>query len=366
MAKARLTEIDGLRGVAALAVMLGHWGEFLQKQNAPSGWYEAFGRLFLEDFSFGRLGIVAFFCISGFVVPFSFRGERPLVSFPISRIFRLYPAYWASVITAAVVFALLGILKLTTPQLLLNLTMLQRGLGSPHIISVYWTLTIELMFYAICYVMFASKILYSGRANLVVMCIFLAIALACGAYRWVHPESDLPVGLPTYLAAMHFGTIARLRFMGESKVDTRFYVISTVLLAGGALTANTLAYLHAHNELVGWVAANLGYLVGLVLFLLCIERKWFAGPVFAFLGLISYSMYLFHMIFIQATGALWPSSLGWVGASLLLTPIYFATTVVVATVVQRTIERPGVLWGRQVERYADALLNRLSPKTAAP
>lgn len=94
MLKQRLDNIDGLRGLAALSVIVGHWLEMLVKHFDIS---RAAGPLVANVdmiyFSPGRLGVVTFFCISGFVIPFSFSGEKPLRTFALSRFFRLYPAY---------------------------------------------------------------------------------------------------------------------------------------------------------------------------------------------------------------------------------------------------------------------------------
>ncbi|CAM5339645.1 hypothetical protein SSTU70S_04052 [Stutzerimonas stutzeri] len=50
------------------------------------------------SFDFGRIGVVVFFIISGFVIPASLRGPRgeDCRQFLIRRLFRLYPLCWLS------------------------------------------------------------------------------------------------------------------------------------------------------------------------------------------------------------------------------------------------------------------------------
>jgi peptidoglycan/LPS O-acetylase OafA/YrhL len=360
MATKRLSEIDGLRGIAALSVMCGHWGEAIKKQGAPLEWSHALQSIFLDYFSFGRLGIVAFFCVSGFVVPFSFRGPHPMIAFPLSRMFRLYPAYWASIALAIVIFPFIGVTHLTMLQILANLTMVSFALHQPSVLGVYWTLFIELVFYAICYAMFGLKHLYSPRANFGMMCLFLSIALSGGVYRWINPISDFPIGIPTYLAAMHFGTLARLRTLEQNRTAATLYPIALLLLVVGVTAANTLAYFYAKNELVGWVAADIAYLVGLSLFLLCIHFKWFVGRVRAYLGRVSYSMYLFHMIMIDVFVFSWKFMPNWYLAVIIYTPLYFATTILIANFVYLYVERPAISWGRRLDAAIDTAMGSRS------
>ena len=354
----RLKSIDGLRGLAALSVMLGHWAEFVEAQGAPPAWQDAIRRVFLEDFSFGRMGIVAFFCVSGFVIPFSFRGPRPMTDFPISRVFRLYPAYWASILAAVIVFPLIGADVFTPARIAANLTMIQVLLGQDHLLEVYWTLFIEILFYALCYCLNGLGLLRERRTNLIALSGFVGLALIMGIVRWNDPNSDLSVGTPTYLAAMHLGALARLRFLEADPQAGKAYRIGLFILLLGATAANTLAYRHAPHEALGWLASDLGYLAGVLLFVLCIERGWFSGRILPFLGLISYSLYLFHMIVIATLGAVWPQSMGWVTAFCVTTPVYFAVTVALATLVHRWIERPGIGLGRRVEARVNRRLTR--------
>jgi len=358
----RLKQIDGLRGIAALSVMLGHWAEFIAGQGAPTAWQEAIQRVFLEDFSFGRMGIVAFFCVSGFVIPFSFRGERPMAAFPISRVFRLYPAYWASILAAVILFPLIGADGFTPARIAANLTMFQVLLGQDNILEVYWTLFIEILFYVTCYCLHGLGLLREKRTNLVALSGFVGLALAMGLLRWNDPDIHLAVGTPTYLAAMHFGALARLRFLEADPRTVRTYRLGLLILIAGATTANMLGGYKASDEVLGWTATVLGYLAGILLFVLCIERGWFSGRVLPFFGLISYSLYLFHMIVIAAFAAYWPGSMGWIPAMVLTTPIYLAVTIASATLVHRWIEQPGIKLGRwvetQMDRHMDAVHRR--------
>ena len=86
--------------------------------------------------------------ISGFVICMSGWG-RPLGDFVVSRVVRLYPAYWFAIgaITLAVTLAPLLQTRLISSEILVNLTMLQYPVGVPGVSSVFWTLWNELHFY---------------------------------------------------------------------------------------------------------------------------------------------------------------------------------------------------------------------------
>jgi peptidoglycan/LPS O-acetylase OafA/YrhL len=364
MARQRLDHIDGLRGIAALLVVLGHWGEYVGHVVPQADLHATLTALFRDSFSTGRLGIVAFFCISGFVIPFSFSGSHPLRAFIVSRFFRLYPAYWASIALALVVIPLVSTIHFSGFQVFANLTMVQPLLRQPDMLGVYWTLFIELIFYGICFMAFAVHLLHNSRFNLAMIAIFLLIAMAGGYYRWLHPDSNLPVGLPTYLAAMHFGTLARLHLLERDRLAGAAFWPTALVLASCVVTTNTLAYLHARNELVGWMASNTGYLAGLGLFLGCVTRSWFRGPTMAWLGLLSYSVYLFHPVFLYICVHLW-QGMDWRMGLAVLTPLIFGGSILTAALVQRFIEAPAVRIGRAVNSKLDALHPARPPADAA-
>jgi peptidoglycan/LPS O-acetylase OafA/YrhL len=74
----RYANIDGLRAIAAVGVMIEHLFGDLLRQTAPAaGPMNAVGNALVHSVSLGRFGVALFFLISGFVVPFSIGGARP-------------------------------------------------------------------------------------------------------------------------------------------------------------------------------------------------------------------------------------------------------------------------------------------------
>ncbi|MFD0541250.1 acyltransferase family protein [Actinomadura luteofluorescens] len=161
----RLSELDLLRFAAALAVVLYHFTGFGGAGAWPVPSQEVFPEI-APVTRFGYLGVDLFFVISGFVILMSAWGRGP-GEFGISRLVRLMPAYWVSVLLGAAVYALFrtghGVPGLIVP----NLTMLQGGLGLRNVDAVYWTLWVELHFYVLAAVLAGIGITY--RSCLVFM-----------------------------------------------------------------------------------------------------------------------------------------------------------------------------------------------------
>src|SRR4051794_11550923 len=90
----RFAHVDALRAIAALLVVWTHAAEIFGR--VPGGsWLWTVAR----DYDFGRIGVVAFFGVSGFLVPRTIDPAQPQAArnFIVRRFFRLYPAFWLSV-----------------------------------------------------------------------------------------------------------------------------------------------------------------------------------------------------------------------------------------------------------------------------
>lgn len=141
-AQGRIAELDALRGLAALAVVLFH---YTTRYDAVYG----FETPLPFALPWGDSGIHLFFAISGFVICMTLARTRTLADFVASRFSRLFPAYWAAIAITTFVVAGTGAAHLAVPVevVALNLTMAHTILGVPSVDAVYWTLAVELAFY---------------------------------------------------------------------------------------------------------------------------------------------------------------------------------------------------------------------------
>jgi peptidoglycan/LPS O-acetylase OafA/YrhL len=149
--KPRLYVLDGLRLFAALYVVLYHYTAFNGYDPHPWGKpIEQVFPMFAKASGYGFLGVQLFFLISGFVICMTAWGRTPK-QFLISRVTRLFPAYWFAVLATSGVCLAFGAAWLnegrSAPQTLLNLSMLQDPLGVLSADGVYWTLWREMVFY---------------------------------------------------------------------------------------------------------------------------------------------------------------------------------------------------------------------------
>src|SRR3954451_17833952 len=104
----RLAFIDTLRGIAVLSVVIQHALEVIVREHPTGAYHAIFHDAIGYYMNFGRFGVVLFFFVSGFVIPFSFPGTAsPVRDFTISRFFRLYPAYWTSIAIGLITMQLL-------------------------------------------------------------------------------------------------------------------------------------------------------------------------------------------------------------------------------------------------------------------
>lgn len=145
----RLVEVDALRGLAALAVVFYHYLDRHEETLGHSG-----DPLFWAPW--GGYGVQLFFVISGFVIFMTLeRTQRPL-DFVVARLARLYPVYWAAMVLTVGGVMLSGVpdYRPTIGQIAVNLTMWQSLFLVPDVEGAYWTLYVELCFYAVMLALF--------------------------------------------------------------------------------------------------------------------------------------------------------------------------------------------------------------------
>lgn len=339
----RWVHIDSIRGLAALAVIYFHTAEFAHKRDLASSAIENFIFTVLVDYvDLGKVAVALFFAVSGFVIPFSLLRPQstPLRNFVISRFFRLYPAYWVSIVLALIfLFALQGT-PVSLVTILANITMLQQFVGKENLIPVYWTLQIELIFYAVSAAMFAAKLLHRPQAAFWASVFFIACALALAVVRFIL-EKKLPVALPLALSVMFWGLSWRYRLApGRSDRDSKLALTLTVILLVMVPIISVLAYNVDQGFGETWYRYTMSYYSAIGLFVLLTTKVKITSPVFVKLGLISYSIYLLGPIAqVLVQNAIGVDRLAYVPIHLVIA-LTMLVAIVPAWLVYRFVEHP--------------------------
>lgn len=272
--KGRLVELDALRGIGAIAVVLYHlttrFPEIFPKADAvPFRFWE------------GEYRVLLFFAISGFAIFFSLERIASIWDFAVNRFSRLFPAYWVAILLT-LSFEYLGhvdALKIPPLSILANITMLQGFLYLPAVDGVYWTLTVELGFYA-C--MIGLWLMLGKGMHRLESMLLPWLALKWLMFFWVDMPSRIAMLL--VLQFLPFFVIGMLYYRIWS--GQRDWMEQTPYFAAALLTVlgtDGHDFFYVALALVLIFAASLG---GALRFLCVRPILWF--------GAISYPLYLVH------------------------------------------------------------------------
>ncbi|MFI8486939.1 acyltransferase family protein [Streptomyces rubrogriseus] len=330
----RLYVIDGIRLLAALMVAAHHYaGTWRADRPGNLIWDRPVSEIMPTVFrfaSYGWIGVEIFFVISGFVICMSCWGRTPRQFF-VSRVIRLYPAYWFAVLfTTAALIAVPGVWeRLRLREVLLNLTMLQSGSGVPNVDGVYWTLWSELRFYLLFLVVVAMGLTY--RRVVVFCCVWGAVAMPAPVARLpllelvANPDGAwyFIAGLALYL--MHrfgqdlllWGILAMAWLMGQLELGNRIEDVERVSGWRGSVAIFTVFLLFM-------VAVALGYTDR-------IRWKWLVTA-----GAMTYPLYLVH----YAAGTALIARLRDTMDARLLIAVLITGFLLLSYLIHRFVERP--------------------------
>jgi peptidoglycan/LPS O-acetylase OafA/YrhL len=298
--KNRLANIDTLRGIAAMLVVWQHTSESFIKLPgvAEKGIFIA---EISAQYDFGRIGIICFFLISGFVIPFSLKHSHhsPIKTFAIRRFFRLFPVYWFSLFLIVLILFIWN--KTINPTTVIaNTTMLQSFFNEPHMIGLYWTLQVELIFYTLCAILFYYKILDNEKLIFILIIAGFSLFIVGQGIARLAPQT-LSITkefqlMPYLLSIMFLGSLFRMVYDGkDSKYLKVITLLATLICFGPALLLWVLDFI---NIKIFAEQFRFGAAHTLALVLFFVGMKWFktSNKLLIGLGTISYSLYLFHPI----------------------------------------------------------------------
>ena len=323
-----LPAITGLRGVAASWVLLFHAWQF-----AGAAPLRVLGIDLTPLLACGYFGVDLFFVLSGFLLGMPFiaarqRGERlSLGRFWRNRARRVLPAYWTQLVILIALAAASGVPSFSVATLAghfgLAFNLMQ---NHSEINPVYWSLPVEWDFYLLLPVL--ALPFRGGRSVLLTLVAGVALVIGfrwlCVAglqwwggdgiplYRWI-------IQIPGRLDQFLFGMAAawcllkqrpRLAWLGLCSGSA----IVLAMCWGAAARGDFITLAVAPWVIGHYTGVGLGFSL-LLLATVWAPRAWpsrlLASRPLAWLGMISYSLYLWHYPLLQWQRGWWPET--WAG-----------------------------------------------------
>lgn len=304
----RIPELDGVRGIAILLVLIWH---YLQNQiRAEVGSPLAY---FKQAIGFSWSGVDLFFVLSGFLIAGILLDNRGkphyFKTFYVRRICRIFPLYYLN-LGLFVLFIALGFNQLPAFRSLFdgnnvplwsyfafmqNILMATHNSAGANWLSVTWSLAVEEQFY----LFFPFLIRFFPVARLPLFFLWI-IAMA------VYMRVSLP-GLSAYINtlwradALMAGALLAYLVRGpvflERARQFRLLILMAFILIAGAVVWVTL---QGHLRLGGPLThLSLAILYSLFILLALLSRdglpgKWLRNRLLIWLGTISYGVYILH------------------------------------------------------------------------
>lgn len=304
--------LDVLRFLAAVMVMVFHFGYWFSFGGEP---IVAGSQALAAATWWGWVGVQIFFVISGFVIALSaeHRSARPFIR---SRVLRLLPGL--------LVFAVLSFVVLVTYQgmpLGFGLYLLGKSLvlfpKGPWVDGVYWSLTVEIVFYAGIAVLLALKAFDRLKAVVKVgaaLSLLLAFAiLAADAGAFSQPVQQVIASVrdeywsrfALISTGPYFITGLALYFLRRDGLRRDWVAVLAAAVAASEVQIYHWAVREMPQIAMGWQALLPGVIfAAAVMLLLAIARaqatKLAPSPTLIrlarTLGLASYPLYLVHFV----------------------------------------------------------------------
>lgn len=343
-----LPSLDGLRGVAALVVVLVH---SISGVGVGKTILDAIHDTPFSPFFNPKIAVQVFFVLSGFVLTGSLLRNlsiRQLPQFYVRRLFRIHPPYVFGLLVAWIVSfqyrpvrheisqfgEVLFNVRLSVDELL-GFMLFPGSAGM--LLPVGWTLQIEMILSLLLPVM----LWFALRTHVLLLLGLCLIPFWIGP--WGHPvfkfSLDFALGMAIYL---HSDAL-RAGFSRIGNAGVWGWVVAALVIGGTPLYLNWPWLIDGGSR--GSIFLQSIGSAGLVAAAAHAPAftRLFVGRRCVFLGMISYSVYLLH----------WPiavlvASVPWPGSDALMMPLVVALTIPIATVSYYVVERPSIRAGNWI------------------
>lgn len=354
----RLDALDGLRGVAAVLIVIYHFaGRWTERENGESLY--PYGDGLLEAVPLinllGLFGVSLFFLISGFVIIMTLERSTGLADFAVRRASRLWPTMIVCATLTTLFVSQSGIYlrfesiaewEIKPIEYLSSIVFVDPAftgslLGIDNlnwVDGVYWTLWVEVRFYVLVAVVYwlASS---ERRFVLAWLVIQSVSVLTYAADEMTNYSPNWLLSLifqPYYLSWFTLGICGFLYWKGRSSIPaTAMAVLALFEIVSSGGSAST--YMPNVSSL-SHILLNMAVIATFALFLVrspaikFLENRWAIS-----LGLASYPLYMFH----ERVGVIGMTAMNDLGIPpAVILPVMFIAVIGFAILMHRLMENP--------------------------
>lgn len=274
--KALLPNLDGIRAVACLLVVLNH-------SPAP-----------MPIRLMGEIGVGLFFVLSGFLMSYLYAqaswNVKAVSLYCIARFSRIAPIYWL-VITICIAISYVTN-DSEFDMRIMGLTQIMRHYLFGGSVGIFWSISPEIQYY-----IFFLFIWFTIAHRAMKSYLLPLLAFTCAGFLLTHnywPGLTLPHKLHFFLAGTIAGALPRAQWILpiEKNILPFLQVGAIILLIAPAFFYATIIEFYKVTEL--------GIVYAVAVYLLSLPTRWttfaFASPVMRRIGQASFSIYLMHVL----------------------------------------------------------------------
>jgi peptidoglycan/LPS O-acetylase OafA/YrhL len=316
----RIASLDTLRGVAIGLVLMSH---FLSGRAKSPAFDEFFVGL-------GRAGVTLFFLLSGYLI-FKNVQVQPLLVFMSRRCFKILPSFWINILVILFCDLMIKDFPHYPPRLYVASAMAVSDLfGKTSVSGVYWTLLIEIKFYAFIALQFTVL------RDRYLLCVPAILILLEGLAWLLQGRGSQTLA---YFSVFYVGiAVYRAEQSGWSRRS-----MTHMALVVTTLCVSLMCFLDTYSRM------SAIFLLLDAFFLLLVLKCRLSNVVWSRIGLASYSNYLYHSLVAAAVFKAWGEVSGFLGTGVVLATAC-AATLITSELLYRGIEAPLARFGRRWER----------------
>jgi peptidoglycan/LPS O-acetylase OafA/YrhL len=302
--------LDGLRAIAAISVMLTHIATWIPSEGKI---YTSIKKIISFSGNGGNYGVIFFFVLSGFLITYLLFHEKEtnnkinIRMFYLRRILRIWPLYYLTIFIGFYLYPVFYPEELITASkiyyglFMANFDHIYNGVSGSGILGVHWSVSVEEQFY-----LFWPLIFLIRDHKIKIIIFFLLFILSQLFYI---QQTDWNYSKYHFLSCIRYlgfgAIIGYIAYFELDKIKILFTRIPKILIFFIYIVCvSYLFYSRELNQMSG-IFDRLSELLPFIFFsFVILEQNYNENSIFkigryrilTWLGKISYGIYLIHMI----------------------------------------------------------------------